>query len=45
MRYHGGQLQRLPQLVAELVRLRVDAIFVNGDQAIKAAKDAPLSPS
>jgi putative ABC transport system substrate-binding protein len=40
MRYHGGQLQRLPELVAELVRLRVDTIFVNGDQAIKAAKDA-----
>ena len=40
MRYHGGQLQRLPELVAELVRLRVDTIFVNGDQAIKAAKGA-----
>jgi putative tryptophan/tyrosine transport system substrate-binding protein len=30
----------LPELVAELVRLRGDTIFVNGDQAIKAAKDA-----
>src|SRR5882672_7958274 len=40
MRYHGGQLQRYPELVADLVRLRVDTIFVNGDQAIKAAKEA-----
>ena len=40
MRYHGGQLQRYPELVADLVRLRVDTIFVSGDQAIKAAKDA-----
>src|SRR2546426_20003 len=28
MRYHGGQLQRYPELVADLVRLRVDTIFV-----------------
>jgi putative tryptophan/tyrosine transport system substrate-binding protein len=39
-RGYGGQLQRLPELVAELVRLRGDTIFVNGDQAIKAAEDA-----
>src|SRR5262249_37268241 len=39
-RYHGGQLQRYPELVADLVRLQVDTILVSGDQAIKAAKDA-----
>src|SRR5262245_66123919 len=32
MRYHGGQLQRYPALVADLVRLQVDTIFVSGDQ-------------
>jgi hypothetical protein len=36
MRYHGGQLQRYPALVADLVRLQVDTIFVGGDQVIKA---------
>jgi putative ABC transport system substrate-binding protein len=40
MRHHGGQLQRYPALVADLVRLQVDTIFVSGDQVIKAAKDA-----
>ena len=40
MRYHEGQLQRYPELLADLVRLQVDTIFVGGDQAIKAAKDA-----
>src|SRR5215510_667851 len=40
MRYHEGQLQRYPELIADLVRLQVDTIFVGGDQAIKAAKDA-----
>src|SRR5262245_1754991 len=39
-RYHGGQVQRYPELVADLVRLRVDTIFVSGDQAIKAANEA-----
>ena len=39
-RYHEGQLQRYPELIADLVRLQVDTIFVGGDQAIKAAKDA-----
>jgi len=40
MRYHGGQLQRYSELVADLVRLQVDTIFAAGNQAIKAAKDA-----
>ena len=39
-RYDEGQPQRLPELVAELVRLRVDVIFAIGDQMIKAAKIA-----
>ena len=39
-RYDEGQPQRLPELVAELVRLRVDVIFAIGDQMTKAAKDA-----
>jgi putative tryptophan/tyrosine transport system substrate-binding protein len=39
-RYHEGQLQRYPELVADIVRLQVDTIFVAGDQGIKAAKDA-----
>jgi len=39
-RYHEGQLQRYPELVADLVRLQVDTTFVGGNQAIKAAKDA-----
>ena len=39
-RDHDGQLQRYPELVADLVRLQVDTIFVAGDQGIKAAKDA-----
>ena len=39
-RYHGGQLQRYPELVADLVRLRVDTLFVASDQLIKAAKEA-----
>jgi len=40
MRYHEGQMQRYPELAADLVRLQVDTIFVAGDQGIKAAKDA-----
>jgi hypothetical protein len=35
--FPGQPLERLPALVAELVRLRVDAIFVSGDQAIKGS--------
>src|SRR5262245_22112249 len=39
-RYDEGQPQRLPELVAELVRLRADVIFAIGDQMTKATKDA-----
>ena len=40
-RYAEGKLDRLPELAAELVRLKVDIIVVaGGDGAIQAAKDA-----
>jgi putative ABC transport system substrate-binding protein len=35
-----GRLERLPELAAELVRLRVAVIVANGPQCIQAAKDA-----
>jgi len=35
-----GQLDRLPALASELVRLNVDLIVTNGEPAIRAAKDA-----
>jgi putative tryptophan/tyrosine transport system substrate-binding protein len=39
-RYARGQLDRLPGLVRELVRLRMDVIVAIGSAAIRAAKDA-----
>lgn len=39
-RYAGGEVSRLPELAAQLVRLRVDLIFAIGDEAIDAAKQA-----
>ena len=40
-RYAEGKLDRLPELAAELVRLKVDIIVVaGGDGAIRAAKNA-----
>jgi len=39
-RWAEGKLGRLPELAAELVRLRVDAIVVTGDPASAAAKEA-----
>ena len=40
-RYAEGKLDRLPELAAELVRLKVDIIVVaGGDTAIRAAKNA-----
>ena len=40
-RYAEGKLDRLPELAAELVRLKVDIIVVaGGDSAIRAAKNA-----
>jgi putative tryptophan/tyrosine transport system substrate-binding protein len=35
-----GRLERLPELAAELVRLRATVIVANGPQGIQAAKDA-----
>src|SRR5262245_56929610 len=39
-RYAEGKLDRLPDLAAELVRLKVDIIVVGGDIATRAAKNA-----
>jgi putative ABC transport system substrate-binding protein len=39
-RYAQSNLDRLPELAHELVRLNVDLLFVSGDQGVKAAKDA-----
>ena len=39
-RYAGGNLERLPDLAAELVRLKVDVIVTVGAPAAQAAKKA-----
>jgi putative ABC transport system substrate-binding protein len=39
-RYAEGKLDRLPELAAELVRLKVDIILVVGDPVTRAAKNA-----
>ena len=39
-RYADGQLSRLPELAADLVRLNVAMIIAGGGQSIRAAKDA-----
>ena len=39
-RYAEGKLDRLPELAAELVRLKVDIIVVAGGRTIRAAKNA-----
>ena len=39
-RYAEGKMERLPDLAAELVRLKVDVIVAGGGQAIRAAKKA-----
>jgi len=39
-RFGDGQVDRLPALVAELVRLPVDVLVVNGTTAIRAAQHA-----
>jgi putative ABC transport system substrate-binding protein len=44
-RYADGKLERLPDLAAELVRLKVDVIFTGGGPTILAAKQAsPTMP-
>jgi putative ABC transport system substrate-binding protein len=42
-RYAEGQADRLPGLVAELVRLKVDVIVTGGPQATRAAKEATVT--
>jgi putative ABC transport system substrate-binding protein len=39
-RYAEGKTDRFPELLAELVRLKVDIILVSGDRGILAAKNA-----
>ena len=39
-RYAEGKPDRYPELLAELVRLKVDIILVGGDRSIRAAKNA-----
>jgi len=39
-RWAKGQLDRFPDLAAELVRIKVDVIVAGGNQAVKAAKQA-----
>jgi putative ABC transport system substrate-binding protein len=39
-RYTEGKLDRLPELAAELVRLKVDVIVAGGDNPVRAAKNA-----
>jgi putative tryptophan/tyrosine transport system substrate-binding protein len=40
VRSANGELDRLPELVRELVRLNVDVLLVGGDQELRAAKEA-----
>jgi ABC-type uncharacterized transport system substrate-binding protein len=40
VRYAEGNLDRLPELARELVRLDLDLLFVAGDQGVRAAKQA-----
>jgi putative tryptophan/tyrosine transport system substrate-binding protein len=42
-RWAAGQVDRLPALAAELVRLRVDLIVASATPAVQAAKDATQS--
>jgi putative tryptophan/tyrosine transport system substrate-binding protein len=40
VRYAQGNLDRLPELARELVRLDLDLLFVSGDQGLRAGKEA-----
>jgi len=40
LRYAQGGPQQLPELAAELIRLKVDVIFASGDHAPKVAQQA-----
>jgi len=44
LRYAQKGPQQLPELAAELVRLKVDVIFASGDFAPKVAQQATASP-
>src|SRR4030095_9152247 len=39
-RYWEGKVERLPELAADLVRLKCDVIFTTGNEAAAAAKNA-----
>ncbi len=39
-RYTNGKLERLPQLAADLIRLKVDVIVTGGEAGIRAAREA-----
>jgi putative ABC transport system substrate-binding protein len=39
-RYAEGKLERLPELVTDLVRLGIDVLVVHGDAAVRAARQA-----
>lgn len=43
VRWADGQLDRLPQLAAELVRLKVDVVVTAGSPAAQAAKNATMN--
>src|SRR5687768_7474904 len=43
VRYAEGKLDRLRALVAELVRLKVDAIVTSGPSPTRAAKEASIT--
>jgi putative ABC transport system substrate-binding protein len=42
-RYAEGKLDRMPALVAELVRLKVDVIVTSGPQSTRVAKEATVT--
>src|SRR5678816_4898087 len=42
-RYAEGRQDRLPELAAELVRLKVDVIVVTADSSAEAAKQATMT--
>ena len=43
-RYAEGKLERLPDLAAELVRLKVDVIITTGSAILAAKKASPTIP-
>jgi len=43
-RFAEGKLERLPELTANLVRLKVDLIVAQGTPGVLAAKSATIGP-